>query len=450
MSHYKPYPAYKDSGVEWIGEVPEHWQVKRLEHVCTTHRRSVTPQELAPLEVFHFSIPVVQATGSGAIETGESVDSNKLLITTPQVLISKLNPRKGTVVIADADPNRLTVASTEFVPLLPKPGLAILEFIASLVSSSHLRELFESRVESVTKSHQRVLPEHITKALSAIPPLDEQVKIAAAIERETTRIDALIAKKTRFIELLQEKRQALITHAVTKGLDPTVKMKDSGVEWIGEVPEHWLVVQLGKLAKDRCDGPFGSGLKSEHYVDAGVRVVRLQNIGWGAFKDDNAAFISREHWHTVLGRGHSVVSGDLLVAGLGDEGNPLGRACVAPDDLGDALVKADCYRFRLNQQKALSPFVALSLSATARAECGFMATGATRDRLNLGLASSRIVALPPSIEEQRAIVENVQTRAARIDLLAEKNQRSIDLLKERRSAFITAAVTGQIDLREAT
>jgi type I restriction enzyme S subunit len=450
MSHYKPYPAYKDSGVEWIGEVPEHWQVKRLEHVCTTHRRSVTPQELAPLEVFHFSIPVVQATGSGAIEAGESVDSNKLLITTPQVLISKLNPRKGTVVIADADPNRLTVASTEFVPLLPKPGLAILEFIASLVSSSHLRELFESRVESVTKSHQRVLPEHITKAISAIPPFDEQVKITAAIDRETARIDALIAKKTRFIELLQEKRQALITHAVTKGLDPDVKLKDSGVEWIGEVPEHWLVVQLGKLAKDRCDGPFGSGLKSEHYVDDGVRVVRLQNIGWGAFKDDNAAFISREHWQTVLGRGHSVVSGDLLVAGLGDEGNPLGRACVAPDDLGDALVKADCYRFRLNQQKALSPFVALSLSATARAECGFMATGATRDRLNLGLASSRIVALPPSIEEQRAIVENVQTRAARIDLLAEKNQRSIDLLKERRSAFITAAVTGQIDLREAT
>jgi len=138
-----------------------------------------------------------------------------------------------------------------------------------------------------------------------------------------------------------------------------------------------------------------------------------------------------------------------LVAGLGDENNPLGRACVAPDDIGEALVKADCYRFRLSHEKALPSFVALSLSATAKAECGFMATGATRDRLNLGLASSRTVAIPPETVEQQEIVDYVHSKVDRIDRLAEKTQLSIDLLKNRRSALIAAAVTGQIDLRRA-
>jgi len=457
MSHYKPYPAYKDSGVEWIGPVPEHWQVRRIKFSIASCRNGVwgddpTGNDDTPcVRVADFNRDALRVNPEiptmRAISTKDR-DSRRLQ--QGNLLLEKSGGGEkqpvGQVVLYDRDDDAVC---SNFIAKIELSSHEVASFWCYQFAAAYTCRLNLRSVKQ-TSGIQNLDQEQYFDEMASRPPTAEQASIAAAIDRETARIDALIAKKTRFIELLQEKRQALITHAVTKGLDPNVKMKDSGVEWIGEVPEHWLVVQLGKLAKDRCDGPFGSGLKSEHYVDDGVRVVRLQNIGWGAFKDDNAAFISREHWHTVLGRGHSVVSGDLLVAGLGDEGNPLGRACVAPDDLGDALVKADCYRFRLNQQKALSPFVALSLSATARAECGFMATGATRDRLNLGLASSRIVALPPSIEEQRAIVENVQTRAARIDLLAEKNQRSIDLLKERRSAFITAAVTGQIDLREAT
>ena len=198
----------------------------------------------------------------------------------------------------------------------------------------------------------------------------------------------------------------------------------------------------------RCDGPFGSGLKSEHYQPDGVRVIRLQNIGWASFKDGNEAFISHEHWHDVLGRGHEVLPDDVLIGGLGDDKNPLGRACVAPANLGPAMVKADCYRFRLNRNRAVPEFIALTLSATARSECGYLATGATRDRLNLGLASARVVALPPR-NEQVEIVASLNRDTARIDLLSKKTQHSIDLLKERRSALITAAVTGQIDLRES-
>lgn len=211
---------------------------------------------------------------------------------------------------------------------------------------------------------------------------------------------------------------------------PYQDCRESGIEWIGHLPSHWKMIRLGKIAIERCDGPFGSGLKSEHYQQDGVRVIRLQNIGWAAFKDGDAAFIAHDHWSEALGNGHSVLPDDLLIAGLGDQNNPLGRACVAPATLGDALVKADCYRFRLNKQIASPQFVAMALSATAAAECGYLATGATRDRLNLELASGRRVPLPP-VEEQAEIVEFLDRETARIDALIAKKTRFVELLKEK-------------------
>ena len=296
-----------------------------------------------------------------------------------------------------------------------------------------LNELFIQAVESHSEglSYPAINAPDLVNLKAALPSLQEQAIIAPVLDRETTRVDALIAKKTRFIELLKEKRQALITHAVTKGLNPDAPKQDSEVEWLGEIPAHWLVAQLGKISIARCDGPFGSGLKSEHYQPDGVRVIRLQNIGWASFKDGNEAFISHDHWQDVLGCGHEVLPNDVLIGGLGDDKNPLGRACVAPANLGPAMVKADCYRFRLNTNRAMPEFIALALSATARSECGYLATGATRDRLNLGLASARVVPLPP-LNEQAEIVASLNRDTARIDLLTEKTQRSIDLLKGKR------------------
>ena len=225
---------------------------------------------------------------------------------------------------------------------------------------------------------------------------------------------------------------------------PYPRLKPSGVPWLSDLPDHWQVAQLGKLSKARCDGPFGSGLKSDHYVPEGIRVVRLQNIGWAAFSGQDAAFISEKHWHDKLNGGHDVNPGDVLIAGLGDDNNPLGRACVAPDDIAPAMVKADCYRFRLHVERLNPDFAALALSATARAECGFLATGATRERLNLGLAASRKLPIPP-LEEQAGIVTALSSETARIDALIEKKTRFIGLLKEKRQALITQAVTKGLD-----
>jgi len=195
----------------------------------------------------------------------------------------------------------------------------------------------------------------------------------------------------------------------------------------------------------RCDGPFGSGLKSVHYTADGVRVIRLQNIGWTNFIDEDRAYID-EGYALELGD-HSVVTGDLLIAGLGDEHHPVGRACVTPDSVEPAMVKADCFRFRLDRKRAEPLFVAYQLSASATAAAGSMATGATRARMNLTATARRTIALPP-IGEQQAIVDILDGEATRLKSIENKIRAAIDRLRELRAALISAAVTGKIDVRE--
>jgi len=293
---------------------------------------------------------------------------------------------------------------------------------------------------------KRVSESFVRNFSPALPSLPEQRAIAAFLDRETARIDALVAKKERLIELLQEKRTALITRAVTKGLDPTVPMKDSGVEWLGEIPAHWVSLGLSRVTLSRCDGPFGSGLKSEHYSGSGVRVIRLQNIGWTDFLDADEAYLD-DAYARQLGD-HSVVAGDLLIAGLGDEAHPVGRACVAPDQIEPAMVKADCFRFRLDRRRVHPRFAAYQLSVTASAAAGSLSTGATRARMNLTTTASRKVGLPP-LDEQRAIVEALDRDGKRYRVLVAKVREAIERLKELRTALISAAVTGKIDVREA-
>lgn len=215
--------------------------------------------------------------------------------------------------------------------------------------------------------------------------------------------------------------------------------KDSGVEWLGEVPIEWRVVPLGRITMSRCDGPFGSGLKSEHYADEGARVIRLQNIRAGEFYGADSAFIPFDYFEGEL-RGHDVVAGDVLIAGLGDDNNSVGRACVAPADLGAALVKADCFRFRLDATSALPSFVALQLSAGAEPEAGRLATGTTRSRIPLSATASRRIALPP-LAEQTAIAAFLDRETGKIDVLVAEQEKLIALLKEKRQAVISHAVT---------
>lgn len=300
-------------------------------------------------------------------------------------------------------------------------------------------------LESQRVAMPKINRESLKEIPVVVPPVDEQAVVAAFLDRETAKIDALIAEQQRLMELLQEKRQAVISHAVTKGLNPDSPMKPSGVEWLGDVPTHWELLPLGRVALSRCDGPFGSGLKSSHYTDSGVRVVRLQNIRREGFDHSDAAYVDSEYVASEL-VGHDVIEGDLLIAGLGDDNNTVGRACVAPAAIEPAMVKADCFRFRLDVERAAAAFIAMQLNAGAAFDAGILSTGSTRSRIALSVMASRKIVLPP-LEEQSSIVGYLQTEMERSDRLASDTQVAITFLQERRVALISAAVTGQIDIR---
>jgi type I restriction enzyme S subunit len=255
----------------------------------------------------------------------------------------------------------------------------------------------------------------------------------------------MVAKK-KLIALLNEQKQAIIHRAVTRGLDPNARLKDSRVEWLGRVPEHWSVVPLRRVTISRCDGPFGSGLKSTHYVDSGIRVVRLQNIGHNEFKASDAAYISDEHY-AALGD-HSVAEGDVLIAGLGDDRHPAGRACVAPRSILPAMVKADCFRFRVDPRRIDSQFAAFHLTATAAAAAASLATGATRQRINLEATAGRAICVPPIAEQiaiRDALAEENRTASAAIRVI----EHELFLLRQYRTRLISDIVTGKLDVREA-
>ncbi|HZZ94243.1 MAG TPA: hypothetical protein VFE23_16905 [Usitatibacter sp.] len=215
--------------------------------------------------------------------------------------------------------------------------------------------------------------------------------------------------------------------------------KQSDIQCVGQIPTHWSVVALRRITKSYCDGPFGSGLKTEHYTEQGVRVVRLQNVRAGYFSNEDAAYIDTAYFQSQLS-GHNVVAGDVLIAGLGDETNLVGRACVAPPNLGLAVVKADCFRFRLDDSLADPSFVALQLSASAESDAGRLATGTTRSRISLATMAGRRLAIPP-VDEQRVISAFVLREVTLIEELISQQEVLIALLSEKVQALISNAVT---------
>lgn len=438
---YKRYPAYRESGVEWLGDVPAHWITRRLKLVAPTvdHRSDDSELPYVGLENIEPRTGRLLADGSSDDDDSE-VEATASLFNPGDVLFGKLRPYLAKVVAATFRGR----SSTELLVLRSRGDIAPAFLAYQLIS-----EGFIAWINALTNGTKmpRANPEQVLNVPIALPPLPEQHAISAFLDRETARIDALVAKKERLIELLEERRTALITRAVTEGLVHNVPVRKSGAQGLGSVPAHWIVMALSRVTLSRCDGPFGSGLKSEHYSPVGVRVIRLQNIGWAEFLGEDEAYVD-EAYAKKLGD-HSVQAGDLLIAGLGDDAHPVGRACVAPAGIEPAMVKADCFRFRLNTRQVVPEFAAYQLSATAEVTAGTLSTGATRSCMNMNLTATarRPIAIPP-VEEQRQIVEHVTVENGRYTVLMERVQNAIDHLLQLRASVISAAVTGKIDVRE--
>jgi type I restriction enzyme S subunit len=289
--------------------------------------------------------------------------------------------------------------------------------------------------------NQNVHAQDIKNQCFAIPPLAEQTAIAEFLDRETAKIDGLVAEQRRLMELLKEKRQAVISHAVTKGLNPHAPMKLSGIEWLGDVPGHWEVTRLGFLCFKIGSGKTPSG-GGEAYLSEGITFIRSQNVYDDGLRLDDVVYVSEEtdaeqSWSRVL-------PGDIL---LNITGASLGRTCLVPSVFDRANVNQHVCILRL-ASAASRTFIAMVLKSSGmKSQFDSAQNGAAREGLNFAQISKLALAVPPQIE-QDAIVRHLETELLKFDTLTAEAQRAIDLLQERRTALISAAVTGQIDVRQ--
>ncbi|MDI9384170.1 MAG: restriction endonuclease subunit S, partial [Verrucomicrobiota bacterium] len=276
-----------------------------------------------------------------------------------------------------------------------------------------------------------------------IPAIDEQRAIAAFLDRETARIDGLIEKKRRQIELLREKRSALISHAVTKGLDPNAKMKDSGIEWLGEIPEHWELRRLKYIASVQ----FSNVDKNTFEGEEPVRLCNYIDVYKNELIKDDFEFMQATATRAEI-RKFTLRQGDVVITKDSESWTDIAVPAYVADQLQGVICGYHLAQIRAKFQILDGKYLFRAFASKAiNYQFQVASTGITRYGLGNYLLENGLLVLPP-LPEQRAIAAFLDRETARIDSLIEKVEKSIELLREYRTALISAAVTGRIDVRK--
>lgn len=430
---FRTYPAYKDSGVEWLGEIPEHWGIKRIKHLfIEINERSIDGEEEL-LSVSQF--------------TGVTKKSDK---TAEGELISNAATLEGYKKVYEGDlVSNIMLAWNGSLAFSAYDGITSPAYSVYRVKSNDFNRYFhylfrtdlykaefKKNSSGVIESRLRLYTDDFFRIESILPPLPEQKAIAEFLDKKTALIDKAIQIKEKQIALLQERRQILIQQAVTRGLDPNVKLKDSGVDWIGMIPEHWQPIKLKHLSKFVYDGTHGSYPR----VESGFRLLSVRNM-----KDDQFIFLEDDsrvsfgHFKEISSK-FKIIEGDILLAIVGAT---LGKVAIVKEMEEEFVTQRSVCTIRVNNLinneylffALKSPFFQTYLWNNA----GFSA----QPGVYLGTIQQGIIAMP-SIKEQTKIVDSLKEKCQLIDKSIFLKRREIEKLKEYKSTLINSAVTGKI------
>ncbi len=444
------YPKYKDSGVEWLGQIPEHWKVLRLKRVCIAFPSNVdkkahdgeTPVLLCNYTDVYYNDAIV--AGMDFMSATASPDQiAKFTLRAGDTIITKDSETADDIAIAAYVPEDLPgVVCGYHLSVIRPNSLVRGGFIKRFFDSDYARACFTVRANGLTRVGLGQYD--IDNVELPIPPLTEQDTIADFLDSETAKLDALVAEQKRLIELLKEKRQAVISHAVTKGVNPDAPMKDSGIEWLGEVPAHWQTFAIKQLAGHGANSFIdGDWIESPYITSEGVRLIQTGNVGIGVYREQGFRYVSDETFDAL--KCTEVRPRDVLICRLD---GPVGRACLAPElgvrmitSVDNAILRCAEWvvpEYLVNLLSS-APWISW-LDALCRVGGGF------RLRVSRSQLGELRVPMPPT-NEQHAIAVQLSSECAAVDALTAEAERAIALLQERRTALISAAVTGQIDVR---
>lgn len=445
LRKYKPYPAYRDSGVEWIGEIPDHWNIKPLQSFAQKGYKTFTDGDW-------IETPYIRSDGIRLIQTGNIGDGEykeqgfryideatfkKFQCTEvlpEDILICRLAEPVGRACLAPNLGVRM-ITSVDVCILKASPDVNS-KFLVFLLSNRNYLDFMSAICRGGTRD--RVSRSMLSKIRLQFPPQNEQIAISLFLEKEKKKIDALIEKKERLIELLQEKRSALITHAVTKGLDPTVPMKDSGVEWIGEIPKHWDIKRNKRLFIVVNGSTPKSG--EADYWDGDIPWVTPDDLGGLSSPEifQTRRYITKSGYESC---GTTLVPKNSLVLSTRA---PIGHLAIAGVDL---CTNQGCRSLKF-RNKSNKRFYYYQMFA-ANSELQSWGQGSTFRELSKSKLEY-LYLTEPSYKEQNDIASFLDREIFKIDALIEKIRQATERLKEYRTALISAAVTGKIDVREET
>ena len=433
------YPKYKDSGVEWLGEVPEHWNVRSLRHSLSNIFNGISCDQIDE------SPDTVPVTRIETISSG-TIDGSRVGHIPRQMARSDMRLRCGDILFSNINSlNMIGNCALYSGGSELYAGMNLLVLRPSGVNSGWLywvirAGMFRQIVESLAKPaiNQASISQASLNAVQiATPYLGEQKAIASFLDQETSKIDALVKEQRRLIELLKEKRQAVISHAVTKGLDPSSPMKDSGSAWLGQVPARWNVGMLTRVATRIVVGIAEAATHA--YVDLGVPILRSTNIRAGRIIGDilniDPTFAEE--------RGSKLINGgDLVTVRTGNAG----VTAVVPAELDGC----QCFTMLITSlsSRASSGYYCYFLNSE-QARSYFAVEGWGTAQVNISVPILKYIPISiPDMQEQLAIVNYLDFELRRLDEMTLEAGRAIELLQERRSAIISAAVTGKIDVRD--
>ncbi|WKU18802.1 restriction endonuclease subunit S [Advenella alkanexedens] len=408
---FKQYPSYKNSGVEWLGDVPEHWNLKRFGYLFDENKK----KNIGLKETNFLSLSY------GNIKE-KNIDDNKGLLPESFETYQIIEPNNIVFRFTDLqnDKRSLRSAISKYHGIITSAYIAVktkqnADFYNYLFRAYDLQKVFYSMGEGMRQSLKM---DELNKMPVVLPNKDEQKRIVSFLDTETARIDNLIAKQEKLIELLEEQRKSIISHAVTKGLNPNAPMKDSGVEWLGEVPEHWEAASIKYLCKIDTGNKDTVDALDDGLYPFFVRSKKIETINEYAF--DGEA---------------------ILTAGDGAGVGKIYHYINGKFNYHQRVYKMSHFtkvsgKFFFFYFSSLFEKVALDGGAKS-----------TVDSLRKSHFDKFIMAIPTSYEQQK-IVEYIEQQANKIDFLIEKQNQLIEKLKEYRTSIISHAVTGKIDVRE--
>jgi type I restriction enzyme S subunit len=443
--------VYKDSEVWWLGDIPAHWDVKRLRFISQWSPSQREVQALADeSEVSFVPMESVGEGGGLSLELTKPIADVKAGYTyfrDGDIVVAKITPcfENGKGALAEGLVNGVAFGTTELYVVRPTAKCVERKFLLYVTLSDPFRRLGAACMYGA--GGQKRVPESFVRDFAVpLPPAAEQRAIAAFLDRETARLDVLLAKKERLIALLQEQRTAITAVAVVQGLDSSVRMKDSGVENLGQVPSHWTVKRLKHVAQHSGSGiqmgPFGSMLKDLSTNDTGYRVYGQENTISGDFSA-GARWVTAQQYTELCD--YIVREGDIVLTRKGS----LGNARVFPPACEPGIIDSDTIRVRTDADAIDTAFLVLLLHEAPYVgeQIGAVRRGAVLGGLNTATIANLVLALPP-LDEQRRIVASMSERCRCLERLQAAVHIEIDRLHELRNSLISSAVTGKIDVRE--